>query len=749
MLFRSSGKPIPNVSVFLEGTRWRATTGEDGAYRLVEVTAGTYTLTASRIGYAKQSQPVTVAAGQEATVEVRLEVSASPLDAVVVTGTMVPTEVKALPTPISVVTGDEIAQKGYQRVDQIFRGDVPGAIAWEQGPSDYFSTVTVRGASTLHNTPSIKTFIDGVEVAEPTYIALIDPTSIDRIEITRGPQASTLYGAGALNGVLQIFTKKGAFGLARPEVMIKTSLGGIGGFDGQNSALQTDNALSVLGGDEKSSYSLDGSYRHSGDWVPNYNSTDFGLSAGGQTTRGPLTLSTSARYSDKTFDLPWDKRFQAYTRFSQPLYQSYNLRQQTYGATASVQATSSWQHALTVGYDQTYYYENQTQPRFTTPSDSFLHVTAFHEAKTSLLYHTDLKLRLGAAVVGTLTGGVDFAAFDYVYSYTGGATRITGALDGSTSVYRSPWTSTGYFGQVQVNVGEQLFLTGGLRAERNPNFGADYGTAWSPRVGAAYVLGLGRATVKLRASYGEGIRAPDPGLRDARQDAFSMQLANPFLAPERQRGFDGGVEIYAGRASIGVTYYSQRAIDLVDQASVPPPPGDTLFTYQYQNLSRVKNDGWEFEGRLPLGHVQLTGTYSITTSRVQQLPPGFGGDYRVGDRILGAPQSSAGTTITYSPLSRTTLTASMTHIGHWTNLDYVSFFGFIYGHQPFRGSVRAYWMEYPTVTKFALSVSQVLTTRLSAFARAENLGNNLNFEGTNNQNLPKPRSLLVGATVRN
>src|SRR5437762_1954799 len=301
-------KPIPNASVFLEGTRWRATTGEDGAYRLVEVTAGTYTLTASRIGYAKQSQPVTVAAGQEATVEVRLEVSASPLDAVVVTGTMVPTEVKALPTPISVVTGDEIAQKGYQRVDQIFRGDVPGAIAWEQGPSDYFSTVTVRGASTLHNTPSIKTFIDGVEVAEPTYIALIDPTSIDRIEITRGPQASTLYGAGALNGVLQIFTKKGAFGLARPEVMIKTSLGGIGGFDGQNSALQTDNALSVLGGDEKSSYSLDGSYRHSGDWVPNYNSTDFGLSAGGQTTRGPLTLSTSARYSDKTFDLRSEER---------------------------------------------------------------------------------------------------------------------------------------------------------------------------------------------------------------------------------------------------------------------------------------------------------------------------------------------------------------------------------------------------------------------------------------------------------
>src|SRR2546429_5178199 len=59
-----SGKGVPNVSVVLAGTRWRASTGEDGAYRLLDVTAGTYTLTASRIGYTKQSQSVTVAAGE-------------------------------------------------------------------------------------------------------------------------------------------------------------------------------------------------------------------------------------------------------------------------------------------------------------------------------------------------------------------------------------------------------------------------------------------------------------------------------------------------------------------------------------------------------------------------------------------------------------------------------------------------------------------------------------------------------------
>jgi len=160
---------------------------------------------------------------------------------------------------------------------------------------------------------------------------------------------------------------------------------------------------------------------------------------------------------------------------------------------------------------------------------------------------------------------------------------------------------TGYFGQVQVSVTEQLFLTGGIRAERNPNFGADYGTAWSPRVGAAYVLGLGPASVKLRASYGESIRAPQPGQRDASGTPYTIQVANPALAPERQRGADAGVEVYMGRASFVVTYYNQRAINLIDFVSVPRPPGDTLPAFQYQNVSRVKNTGGSWRGGSRLG----------------------------------------------------------------------------------------------------------------------------------------------------
>jgi outer membrane receptor protein involved in Fe transport len=310
-----------------------------------------------------------------------------------------------------------------------------------------------------------------------------------------------------------------------------------------------------------------------------------------------------------------------------------------------------------------------------------------------------------------------------------------------------PSSNTGYFGQLQISLAQRLFLTGGLRAERNPDFGADFGTAWSPRAGAAYLVSLGPATIKLRASYGDGIRVPAPGLRDASRDAFSIQLANPSLSPERQRGVDGGVDVYWGRASLGVTYYNQKAIDLIQQIFIPTPPGE-LPTFQWQNISRVKNEGWEFEARLPLGPAQLTGTYSITNSTVQALPPDFpAGGYQVGDRVQNIPHTVAGTTLSYSPFPTTTLTVSATHFGHWIGTDYLALYGFYFGGQPYRGSTRAYWIEYPTVTKVAVSVSHAVTNSLTAFVRAENVGNTLRSEQDNTQT-STPRSVLAGVNVR-
>ena len=69
--------------------------------------------------------------------------------------------------------------------------------------------MSIRGA----NPNQVQVLVDGVRVKSPTLgpadLADIAPESIERIEIIRGPQ-STIYGADAIGGVVQIITKKGS-----------------------------------------------------------------------------------------------------------------------------------------------------------------------------------------------------------------------------------------------------------------------------------------------------------------------------------------------------------------------------------------------------------------------------------------------------------------------------------------------------------------------------------------------------------
>jgi len=87
--------------------------------------------------------------------------------------------------------------------------------------------------------------------------------------------------------------------------------------------------------------------------------------------------------------------------------------------------------------------------------------------------------------------------------------------------------------------------------------------------------------------------------------------------------------------------------------------------------------------------------------------------------------------VTYSPLPQTTLERDVNQhrpldrdrLGHGVRL--------LLRCQPVSRSQRAYWIEYPAVTKVGMGVSQVLRQGLTAFVRAENLGNNLRYEVNN------------------
>jgi len=117
----------------------------------------------------------------------------------------------AAPAAIFVITGDDIRRGGFSSVPDALR-TVPGLYVVQQ--SSHVWLVTARGFSNEYNDKML-VLIDGRLVYSPTfggvYWDVQDPPleDIDRIEVIRGP-AGTLWGADAMNGVINIITKDAA-----------------------------------------------------------------------------------------------------------------------------------------------------------------------------------------------------------------------------------------------------------------------------------------------------------------------------------------------------------------------------------------------------------------------------------------------------------------------------------------------------------------------------------------------------------
>jgi iron complex outermembrane receptor protein len=77
----SAGDPLPGANVVVEGTTFGAAADADGNFIILNLPAGTYTVTASVIGYTPMSQGVTVLAGETVTMTFTLEPTAIALTA--------------------------------------------------------------------------------------------------------------------------------------------------------------------------------------------------------------------------------------------------------------------------------------------------------------------------------------------------------------------------------------------------------------------------------------------------------------------------------------------------------------------------------------------------------------------------------------------------------------------------------------------------------------------------------------------
>ena len=128
-------------------------------------------------------------------------------DTVVVTATRTPQLAADLIPDTTVINAEEIARSGAGSIADILQRQRGIEIA-RNGPAGTATSVYVRGA----NANQIVVLLDGVRIGSSTLgtanWSALPLSSIDHIEIVYGP-LSTMYGADAMGGVIQIFTKKG------------------------------------------------------------------------------------------------------------------------------------------------------------------------------------------------------------------------------------------------------------------------------------------------------------------------------------------------------------------------------------------------------------------------------------------------------------------------------------------------------------------------------------------------------------
>lgn len=734
-----TGQGLAHVSLLLEGVARGATTSDSGTYRITDVPPGSYTLVARLLGYVEVRRSVTALGGQPTVIDITLDQSANKLDQVVVAGTVVPTEVKAIPTPVSVITSSDIDLQRPQTVVQLFRQAVPSAVAWDLSTDPEQTTFAVRGASSLNiGGGSMKVYLDGIEITDQTA-AGVDPHSIDRIEVVRGPEAATIYGSDAIGGVILITTKRGSSGGNRPEIDLQAAAGVVQGpyaHQGGGDVARQEYSGSLTGGTPTASYNFGGGYASTGNWVAQGATAVPSAFGSVHLVQGKLTIDVTGRdYTQHVGDpLPPNFALTGIPTYTKPSNQFGTYQQQTLGASITYAPVSWWRNSATVGVDRNVVNIDQNTPALTTPADTFLAVENVNESKASVAYNTSVLVALSHVVSANVTAGVDHYELANDLFFTTGANNTTGTILTDPvqpfTVSRTPVTNTGVFAQAQLSIADRLFVTAGARAERNSSFGQALGTPVSPRYGISYAPSIGDVTLKLRASYGQAIRPPGADEEDAFLTPTTLQLANPRLSPERQSGWDTGIDVAVGdRASIGVTYYDQVARDLIDGVVLNV---DTVPEVdQFQNVGRVRNQGVEVEGTLRLAIGQLSGQYAITSSRVEALDPTYGGDLHVGDQVLLVPKHTGGLSLAVTPLRRTTVTLGVSFVGAWTNYDLFAELSCFGGTGPCAATTRGYIRTYPSFTKANLSVTQQLTSAMAVFVSVKNLTNNEDFEFDN------------------
>ena len=197
---------LPNQAV------WRATvTDAEGTFTFENVPDGTYGINIERTGFLRHRSAVQVASGETREVNIVLEVNTLVENVTITAEAGLVADTRKVDTQVNVIPEQEIFERAPEVVAQVV-DEEPGVNLQRTSPS--LSAVFVRGLTGRN----VAVFVDGVRYTTSaqrggvgTFFSLIEPSSLETVEILRGPNSSQ-YGCDVHGGVVNFISQSPRYG---------------------------------------------------------------------------------------------------------------------------------------------------------------------------------------------------------------------------------------------------------------------------------------------------------------------------------------------------------------------------------------------------------------------------------------------------------------------------------------------------------------------------------------------------------
>ncbi len=488
------------------------------------------------------------------------------LDDVIVTATRTTQPRENTVADVTVINREEIERAGANSLTDLLRLQ-PGVQVSNSGGAGQASSVYLRGTNQEHTV----VLVDGLRINSATSgvtsFQSIPLSQIEKIEILRGP-ASSLYGADAIGGVIQIFTKKGS----ADKPLLHAAVG-VGSFNTKTAEAGISGSFNdTQYGINLSSFDTDGFSARRIRSKTTKDSDDDGYNNVSVSAYLEHTIFQGHSLGIQFFQSQNHNNYDGNVNFDN--YGEQTL--QSYALTSKNQFTDFWHSTIRLGQgsDKS---DDHTKPSGSNPSGE----SQFDTQQNQYLWQNDFTLPLG-----TLT---------LLYE------RLEQRVTSSTNYNKNHRDNNAYAASYLLNA-DNHSLQLSLRQDRNTQFG-NYTTGG---IGYGYHL---TPEWSVSANYGKAFKAP------SFNQLYFPNFGDPTLQPEQSKNVEASLKYEASQLHAGISVFENNISNLIANAG-PATTGCTIGGFCPINIGKVNIQGVTFDASWQVDdYVTLNGNFTVQSPR--------------------------------------------------------------------------------------------------------------------------------------